>query len=62
PTGNLDRESAEGVVAVMSDLVRTTRTSFIVVTHDADLAARGDKMFALVDGVLSAVGKSNEIR
>ena len=55
PTGNLDRESAEGVVAVMSDLVRTTGTSFIVVTHDADLAARGDKVFALLDGVLSAV-------
>jgi len=54
PTGNLDRESAEGVVAVMSDLVRTTGTSFIVVTHDADLAARGDKTFALLDGVLSA--------
>ena len=54
PTGNLDRESAEGVVAVMSDLVRTTGTSFIVVTHDADLAARGDKTFTLLDGVLSA--------
>ena len=62
PTGNLDRESAEGVVAVMSDLVGTTGTSFIVVTHDADLAARGDKMFALLDGVLSTAGKSNEIR
>ena len=58
PTGNLDRESAEDVVAVMSDLVRTTGTSFVVVTHDADLAARGDKTFALVDGALDAVGKS----
>ena len=55
PTGNLDRESAEGVVAVMSNLVRTTGTSFIVVTHDADLAARGDKTFVLLDGVLSTV-------
>lgn len=54
PTGNLDRESAEGVVAVMSDLVRTTGTSFIVVTHDGDLAGRGDKTFALLDGVLGA--------
>ena len=62
PTGNLDRESAEGVVAVMSDLVRTTGTSFIVVTHDADLAAQGDKAFALLDGVLSTVGKSTQLR
>ena len=62
PTGNLDRESAEGVVAVMSDLVRTTGTSFIVVTHDGDLAARGDRTFTLLDGVLSAVGKSTRHR
>ena len=55
PTGNLDRESAEGVVAVMSKLIRTTGTSFVVVTHDAELAARGDMTLVLHDGVLKTV-------
>lgn len=52
PTGNLDRESAEGVMAVMTDLGRTTGTSFIVVTHDAEVAGRGETTLVLVDGML----------
>ena len=52
PTGNLDRESAEGVMAVMTDLGRTTGTSFIVVTHDAELAGRCETALVLVDGML----------
>ena len=58
PTGNLDRESAEGVVKVMADLGRTMRTSFIVVTHDVDLATRGDASYALVDGVLKPLARA----
>ncbi|MYD97385.1 MAG: hypothetical protein F4X98_08370 [Gammaproteobacteria bacterium] len=52
PTGNLDRESAEGVVDVMAHLARDTGTSFVIVTHDRDIASRGEKTFALVDGIL----------
>ena len=52
PTGNLDRESADGVLAVMTELGRTTGTSFVVVTHDAEIAARGEKTLVLEDGIL----------
>lgn len=52
PTGNLDRESAEGVVEMMANLARVTGTSFVVVTHDRDIASRGAKTLALVDGML----------
>ena len=55
PTGNLDRESAEGVVEMMACLARDTGTSFVVVTHDLDIASRGEKTLALVDGVLEDV-------
>lgn len=55
PTGNLDRESADSVAAVMSELGRSTGTAFIVVTHDADLAGRGDRTLALLDGALQPV-------
>ena len=54
PTGNLDRETARAVFAVMLDLQRQAGTSFVVVTHDRELAQRMDRMFELTAGRLSA--------
>ena len=54
PTGNLDRQSAESVLAAMAALGRGNGTAFVVVTHDDDIAARADRALLLVDGVLEA--------
>ena len=40
PTGNLDRSTADAVFALMMDCAREQGTAFVVVTHDATLAAR----------------------
>lgn len=53
PTGNLDRKNAEQVYELMLRLNRESNTSFIVVTHDSELAARMDRTWQLVDGKLS---------
>ena len=53
PTGNLDRSTADGGFELMLQRARDQGTAFIVVTHDASLAARCGRRFTLVEGRLT---------
>jgi lipoprotein-releasing system ATP-binding protein len=53
PTGNLDCETAAATFALMQKLNRELNTSFIIVTHDYELASRLDKQYLIKDGELA---------
>jgi len=50
PTGNLDTKSADSVFALMREVNRVSGTSFLLVTHNLDLARRCDRIIEVVDG------------
>jgi ABC-type lipoprotein export system ATPase subunit len=57
PTGNLDSQSAEGVLEVFSHLSNEGLT-LTVITHNADVAKRAHRSVRIVDGILHEVRAS----
>jgi putative ABC transport system ATP-binding protein len=52
PTGNLDYETGQQVLALLDDLVRETGTTLLVATHDREALDRADRVLHLRGGVL----------
>ena len=52
PTGNLDSRTGDAIIDLLLNLARTRNKTLLVVTHDARLAARGDRQLHIKDGVL----------
>ena len=53
PTGNLDEDTADGVLALARDLVARSGCGFLMVTHSARLAATLDRRVTLHAGLIS---------
>ena len=50
PTGNLDSATAEEILDLFKELHLQTSTSFLIITHDQDIAAQTQKAYILKDG------------
>ena len=56
PTGNLDAQTADEVFEAMVRLSEARGTAFVLVTHDAGMAARTGRVLELKDGLLAPRG------
>jgi len=54
PTGNLDTESSQEIMTILTDLNRQDHLTILVVTHDPDIAAVTSLELFLKDGQLIA--------
>ncbi|SDK62311.1 ABC transporter ATP-binding protein [Streptomyces indicus] len=54
PTGNLDEDTAEGIIRIFRDLAHERNKCVVVVTHSQQLAARSDRTLTLRRGKVSS--------
>jgi len=52
PTGNLDSESSREIMALLKNLNKENRQTFIVVTHDYTVGRMADRIVMMKDGLI----------
>jgi putative ABC transport system ATP-binding protein/lipoprotein-releasing system ATP-binding protein len=60
PTGNLDSKTGETIIELLLGIAREKNTTLVVVTHDPNLAMRGDRRLEIHDGRLAAPSPAAE--
>jgi putative ABC transport system ATP-binding protein len=53
PTGNLDQRNSENVLQMVRNLREATGTTFIIATHDSNVARAADRTIRIVDGLVA---------
>ena len=62
PTGNLDSETSREVMNLLCQLNMEHRQTFVIVTHDPDVAMRTNRLVRMHDGRIESDGPANEAR
>jgi ABC-type lipoprotein export system ATPase subunit len=62
PTGDLDSENAEEIVALMRQLNRERGLTFLIVTHDISVGRATDRIVRMVDGQIVEEEQLMEVR
>ncbi|MDO5470479.1 MAG: ABC transporter ATP-binding protein [Akkermansia sp.] len=54
PTGNLDSRNGRQILDLLFELAEEGNKTLVIVTHDAQIAARGDRTLIIRDGVVAS--------
>ena len=57
PTGNLDPANAQLIGDLLFSMVDKYRKTLVLVTHDRELASKGDELYTIAKGQLARVGE-----
>jgi putative ABC transport system ATP-binding protein len=59
PTGNLDARNGENILSLIADLRAQTGKTFIIATHDQNVASHADRTLHIVDGLIVDMDTTN---
>jgi putative ABC transport system ATP-binding protein len=62
PTANLDHRTGDGILALMKDINRALKTTFIFSTHDKKVMSMADRLVRIEDGKIRLLGVRVEDR
>ncbi len=60
PTSALDHESGQKILALMKEMSRRARTTFVIVTHDPRIFSYADRMAYMDDGRITRIETQEE--
>jgi ABC-type lipoprotein export system ATPase subunit len=59
PTGDLDSETAQGIIDLMRRLNRENNQTFVIVTHSAEIGEQCDRIISMRDGLCDSCNGKN---
>lgn len=60
PTGNLDSKTSQEIMTLLTEKVKETGITLVMVTHDLDMADYADRIIRMVDGKISEIVIKNK--
>jgi putative ABC transport system ATP-binding protein len=58
PTGNLDKKNGDNILQMIRDLRQATGTTFVIATHDTNVAGAADRSIHIFDGMIADEGSA----